>query len=96
MIRFDRKHGSERKLGWDDRLIGTMRLALSSVVEPKCFATGAVAALCFLETDISSGEIGDVLRALWCNDSDTDDEEMRNVIRVLEVAHDNEKMGKRP
>ena len=34
-----------RKLAWDDRLIGTMRLALSAGVTPYRFATGAAAAL---------------------------------------------------
>jgi mannitol-1-phosphate 5-dehydrogenase len=35
----------ERKLGWDDRLIGTMRLALGQGVEPRRYAIGAAAAL---------------------------------------------------
>ena len=35
----------ERKLGWEDRLIGTMRLALSQGVQPERFALGAAAAL---------------------------------------------------
>jgi mannitol-1-phosphate/altronate dehydrogenase len=34
-----------RKLGWDDRLIGTMRLALDAGVTPHRFALGAAAAL---------------------------------------------------
>lgn len=34
-----------RKLGWNDRLIGTIRLALSQGVEPHCFVEGAQAAL---------------------------------------------------
>jgi len=34
-----------RKLGWDDRLIGTMRLALDAGVTPWRFAIGAAAAL---------------------------------------------------
>jgi mannitol-1-phosphate 5-dehydrogenase len=33
-----------RKLGWDDRLIGTMRLALDAGVTPRRFALGAAAA----------------------------------------------------
>jgi mannitol-1-phosphate 5-dehydrogenase len=33
-----------RKLGWEDRLIGTMRLALDAGVEPRRFALGAAAA----------------------------------------------------
>jgi mannitol-1-phosphate 5-dehydrogenase len=34
-----------RKLGWDDRLIGTMRVALQQGVEPRRYALGAAAAL---------------------------------------------------
>ena len=34
-----------RKLSWDDRLIGTMRLALDAGVTPRRFALGAAAAL---------------------------------------------------
>jgi mannitol-1-phosphate 5-dehydrogenase len=35
----------KRKLGWNDRLIGTMRVARSQDIEPRRFAFGAVAAL---------------------------------------------------
>ncbi|MFC1976092.1 hypothetical protein ACFLXQ_06820 [Chloroflexota bacterium] len=35
----------ERKLGWDDRLIGTIRVALSQGVKPRRYALGAAAAL---------------------------------------------------
>ena len=34
----------QRKLGWDDRLIGTMRLALDAGIEPRRFARAAAAA----------------------------------------------------
>jgi mannitol-1-phosphate/altronate dehydrogenase len=34
-----------RKLGWDDRLVGTMRVALDAGVTPHRFALGAAAAL---------------------------------------------------
>jgi len=40
-----------RKLGWDDRLVGTMRLAVSQGVEPVRFARGAAAALDRLRRD---------------------------------------------
>ncbi|MCC7206159.1 MAG: hypothetical protein IT323_02570, partial [Anaerolineae bacterium] len=39
----------QRKLGWDDRLIGTMRVALSQGVTPRRFAMGAAAALARLD-----------------------------------------------
>ena len=31
----------ERKIGWDDRSVGTMRLALSQGITPEIFAKGA-------------------------------------------------------
>ncbi len=39
----------QRKLGWDDRLIGTMRVALAQGVEPQRYALGAAAALVTLD-----------------------------------------------
>ncbi len=41
---------TRRKLAWDDRLIGTMRLALDAGVTPRRFALGAAAALETLAT----------------------------------------------
>jgi mannitol-1-phosphate 5-dehydrogenase len=38
-----------RKLGWDDRLVGTLRLALQQNVLPRRYAVGAAAALATLE-----------------------------------------------
>ncbi len=38
----------QRKLGWDDRLVGTMRLALRHGITPHRFAVGAAAALAAL------------------------------------------------
>lgn len=51
-----------RKLSWDDRLIGTMRLALDAGVTPRRFALGAAAAL---ETLPSPRSTADALNALW-------------------------------
>jgi mannitol-1-phosphate 5-dehydrogenase len=42
----------ERKLGWEDRLIGTMRLVLSQGLRPWRFAVGAAAALAYHEPDV--------------------------------------------
>ncbi len=39
----------QRKLGWSDRLIGTMRIALGAGIEPVRFAVGAAAAVARLE-----------------------------------------------
>ena len=51
-----------RKLSWDDRLIGTMRVALDAGVTPRRFALGAAAAL---ETLASPKSTADALHALW-------------------------------
>lgn len=63
-----------RKLGWDDRLVGAMRLALQAGVEPRRFAEGArlAASHCVAErfTDIwpedawRSGEAGAITRLM--------------------------------
>ena len=51
-----------RKLSWDDRLIGTMRLALDAGVTPRRFALGVAAAL---ETLPSPKGTADALHELW-------------------------------
>jgi len=43
-----------RKLGWDDRLIGTMRLGLDARITPRRFALGAAAAIEALEMEQGS------------------------------------------
>ena len=52
-----------RKLSWDDRLIGTMRLALDAGVTPRRFALGAAAALETLPRNPVG--TGSALNALW-------------------------------
>ncbi len=42
----------QRKLGWDDRLIGTMRVALAHGIEPRRYAVGAAAALAVLHPEL--------------------------------------------
>ena len=59
-----------RKLSWDDRLIGTMRLALDAGVTPRRFALGAAAALETLPripvgTRSTASLPGSALNALW-------------------------------
>ncbi len=55
---------TRRKLGWDDRLIGAMRLALGQGIQPQRYARGAAAAVCQLA--IEEGANPDVvLRDLW-------------------------------
>jgi len=49
----------ERKLGWQDRLIGTIRMATGQDVEPRRYAFGAAAALAHLDGSLTE----DVARA---------------------------------
>jgi mannitol-1-phosphate 5-dehydrogenase len=51
-----------RKLAWEDRLVGTMRLALDAGLAPARFALGAAAAL---ETLPGTGDVDAQLRQLW-------------------------------
>lgn len=52
-----------RKLGWDDRLVGAMRLANSIGVTPRRYAVGVAAALQWLQ--IPPGEAAAFLSDLW-------------------------------
>jgi mannitol-1-phosphate 5-dehydrogenase len=52
----------ERKLGWDDRLVGAMRLAYAAGVVPRRFALGTAAAVLALGPAVEAGVI---LPALW-------------------------------
>jgi mannitol-1-phosphate/altronate dehydrogenase len=45
---------TRRKLGWDDRLIGTMRLALGQGIQPVWYARGAAAAVRLLAVEENS------------------------------------------
>lgn len=47
----------QRKLGWDDRLIGTMRMALSQGIEPQRYAVGAAAALAVLHPPLLTADL---------------------------------------
>lgn len=74
-----------RKLGWEDRLVGTMRLALAEGVIPRRFALGAAAALAVL--DPLAGDGGEATEAslddIWAL-SGPDPAERANVLRLLQ------------
>ena len=63
---------ARRKLGYDDRLFGTMRLALSQGIEPIHMAQGAAAALlCASEGRPQTKEsVGATLREIWDEQAD--------------------------
>ncbi len=54
-----------RKLGWNDRLIGTMRLALDAGLSPIRFAKGAAAAVSMLEKEQPGLGLDALLDPLW-------------------------------
>lgn len=54
----------QRKLGWEDRLVGAMRLALDAGITPRGFALGSAAALKWLEPHAAGFPAG-LLPALW-------------------------------
>ena len=55
-----------RKLGWDDRLIGTIRLALSQGIQPRRYALGAAAAVVELDRTLADqGAAASVLGSIW-------------------------------
>jgi mannitol-1-phosphate 5-dehydrogenase len=54
-----------RKLGWDDRLIGTMRLAIENNICPRRYALGAAAAVELLARSRSKRDVTDALNSIW-------------------------------
>ena len=54
-----------RKLGWDDRLVGTRRLALGQGITPRYYALGARAALAMLRESEPNQDEAQLLDALW-------------------------------
>jgi len=77
---------TERKLGWNDRLIGTMRLALQQGVRPRRYALGAAAALAVLDSNIlDSASPSAVLTKLW-GDVPSSAKESEAVLGMIEDA----------
>ena len=77
----------ERKLGWNDRLIGTMRVAVANGVQPRRYAFGVAAALVAMNRSIVDGEtsVETILNPLWDKTSPPMDEKDR-VLRLIEDA----------
>ena len=76
-----------RKLGWDDRLVGTMRVALQQDVVPRRFALGTAAALAmldpsFLKTDTPARAL---LAPLWGPEA-AETKDAQQVLRLIEDA----------
>jgi mannitol-1-phosphate 5-dehydrogenase len=76
-----------RKLGWDDRLIGTMRLAIQHGVEPQRYALGAAAALQLLQSQSSGPEVETLLTDIW-SDVETSTKTRGILISLIREALD--------
>ena len=77
----------ERKLGWDDRLVGTLRLALHQHVQPSRYAFGAAAALAVLNRNSLEADIplASQLDPLWKTAS-PDLQEKEKVLDLIEAG----------
>jgi mannitol-1-phosphate/altronate dehydrogenase len=78
---------TERKLGWNDRLVGTMRVALEQGIKPNRYAFGAAAAFVHLEPIILEGKTtaGNILDELWQEDS-PNQFERNQLVALIETA----------
>lgn len=76
-----------RKLGWNDRLVGLLRLALAAGISPRHFALGAAAAVHQLEPKVleTPARTADVLSDAWTDDSPAADEKKR-VVGVVQAG----------
>lgn len=77
----------QRKLGWNDRLAGTMRLALSQGIEPRRYAIGAAAAFACLNEGVLDGHVpvADLAVPLW-SDAHPEHAEQENVLALVDNA----------
>ncbi len=76
-----------RKLGWSDRLVGTMRLAHSTGIAPRRYALGAAAALAridaaILESAAPAEAAGSALGAIWKDDGPPADDQ-RDIVGLV-------------
>jgi hypothetical protein len=78
---------TERKLGWNDRLIGTMRVALDQGIAPRRYALGAAAALLRLDPDILKDQppVENLLDSLW-QEAAPDPSERNRLVALIESA----------
>ena len=72
-----------RKLGFGDRLAGTMRLALEAGVRPRRFGVGAAAALDHLLPELPPERIGAELERLWSRET-IDGSMAKELVRLVE------------
>jgi mannitol-1-phosphate 5-dehydrogenase len=76
-----------RKLGWDDRLVGTLRLALQQKIVPHRYAVGTAAALATLDPSFLPSEKSarELLAPLWGNET-MESKEANDILSLIEEA----------
>ncbi len=72
-----------RKLGWDDRLVGTLRVVLQEEIPPRRYARGARAALRMLE-DTEGGSPDALLAEVWAEANPPEAEKRRIAGLILD------------
>ena len=77
----------QRKLGWDDRLIGTMRVGLRQGIKPWRYAVGAAAALATIDHSILEQDVpvGPLLSPLW-QDASPQEGERESVLALVKAG----------
>jgi mannitol-1-phosphate 5-dehydrogenase len=77
----------ERKLGWEDRLVGTLRVVLRAGIPPRRYALGAAAALAAIDHTAleEGGHAVELLTSIW-RESAVEEVEKVQVIRLVEEA----------
>lgn len=73
-----------RKLGWDDRFVGTMKMAIRSNIEPNRFSLGAAMAVELVMANEQIASVEDCLLTCWGNTIDFD--ESRQIINRIRSA----------
>ncbi len=73
----------QRKLGWDDRLVGVMRVALSQHIQPERYARGAAAAMRMLAGQSAAAAAG--LPGLW-RDAGAPPAEAARIMEMIRAA----------
>jgi mannitol-1-phosphate 5-dehydrogenase len=75
----------KRKLGWNDRLIGTLRLAIAQGMQPQLYAQGAAAALAMLMEDRTDANSQELLEGCWRYDETPPKERDAMLALVMEA-----------
>jgi mannitol-1-phosphate 5-dehydrogenase len=77
----------QRKLGWDDRLVGTMRVAMDQGVEPWRYAVGAAAALAMMDPTATERDTSAeaLLGPIWSKTS-PQKQERESVLALIEAG----------